>query len=162
MHTVAKHSCTITQGCSHAGTHTVMTFDRLCVSVLIESPESCVGTWHLGLASRASRWKHTTATKSGTSHSLQYVRFKKELTDSAGQLHLNNLICPSWLLFGTKKPVKLFWLSIFGPKVRVELYTASALLSKIFQEVVYCAALWFLEWIILYFIFSFQPLSNFK
>lgn len=118
-------------------THTVMTFDRLCVCVLIESPESRVGTWHLGPASLASRWKHTTATKSGTSHSLQYVRFKKELTDSAGQLHLNNLICLSSPLFRTKKPVTVhFW-----SRVSVELYTASALPSKIFQEVVYCAAL---------------------
>lgn len=66
------HQDVHTRAHTHAHTHAVVTFDRLCVCVLIESLESRVGTEHQessGPASQASRWKHMTATNRGTTHS---------------------------------------------------------------------------------------------
>lgn len=81
-------------------THAVMTFDRLCVCVLIESPESLVGTWHqesLRPASLASRWMHTTATKSSATQSLHHLCFSKGSPEPASLS-----LCPSRLIFKTK------------------------------------------------------------
>lgn len=117
----------------------MMTFDRLCVWVLIESLESRAGTWHLGPASRASRWTRTRQQQRVPHHTLYNMyASKKELTDLASELHLkkNDLFIVSIILREKKKSQLSFFecLSTLGPKLLTD-FTHRYYSSYIFQYI---------------------------